>query len=61
MDGVEKLKDVTIIAATNRPDMIDKVNSGIMIQNIYFTDDALLGRTSPSNAYMAWHQGISLI
>ncbi|XP_064627751.1 ATPase family gene 2 protein homolog A-like [Lineus longissimus] len=24
MDGIEKLKDVTIIAATNRPDMIDK-------------------------------------
>ena len=26
IDGVEKLKDVTIVAATNRPDMIDKVN-----------------------------------
>ncbi|KFQ99665.1 Spermatogenesis-associated protein 5, partial [Opisthocomus hoazin] len=25
MDGVEQLKDVTILAATNRPDMIDKV------------------------------------
>ena len=25
IDGVEKLKDVTIVAATNRPDMIDKV------------------------------------
>ena len=24
MDGVEQLKDVTILAATNRPDMIDK-------------------------------------
>jgi len=24
MDGVEPLKDVTILAATNRPDMIDK-------------------------------------
>lgn len=25
MDGVEMLKDVLIVAATNRPDMIDKV------------------------------------
>lgn len=24
MDGVEPLKDVTVLAATNRPDMIDK-------------------------------------
>ena len=27
MDGVEMLKDVLIVAATNRPDMIDKVLS----------------------------------
>jgi SpoVK/Ycf46/Vps4 family AAA+-type ATPase len=27
MDGVENLNDVTIVAATNRPDMIDKVNN----------------------------------
>ena len=26
MDGVELLQDVTIVAATNRPDRIDKVN-----------------------------------
>lgn len=26
MDGIEKLQDVTVLAATNRPDMIDKVN-----------------------------------
>ncbi len=25
MDGVENLVDVTVVAATNRPDMIDKV------------------------------------
>jgi len=25
MDGIEPLKDVTILAATNRPDLIDKV------------------------------------
>ena len=25
IDGVERLSDVTIVAATNRPDMIDKV------------------------------------
>jgi len=25
MDGIEALKDVTVVAATNRPDMIDKV------------------------------------
>ncbi|KAI4890917.1 hypothetical protein NFI96_034378, partial [Prochilodus magdalenae] len=24
MDGIEQLKDVTVLAATNRPDMIDK-------------------------------------
>ena len=24
MDGIEQLKDVTVVAATNRPDMIDK-------------------------------------
>lgn len=27
MDGVENLNDVTIVAATNRPDMIDKVSA----------------------------------
>lgn len=26
MDGIEQLQDVTVLAATNRPDMIDKVN-----------------------------------
>lgn len=26
IDGVESLKDVTIVAATNRPDRIDKVS-----------------------------------
>ena len=25
MDGIEQLKDVTVVAATNRPDRIDKV------------------------------------
>ena len=30
MDGVEKLKDVLVVAATNRPDMIDEVCSLIM-------------------------------
>ena len=30
IDGVEALKDVTIVAATNRPDMIDKVHRGIV-------------------------------
>ena len=25
MDGIEQLQDVTVLAATNRPDMIDKV------------------------------------
>ena len=28
MDGVETLKDVLIVAATNRPDMIDKASRG---------------------------------
>ena len=31
IDGVEALNDVTIIAATNRPDRIDKVNKLIEI------------------------------
>ena len=26
LDGVESLRDVVVVAATNRPDMIDKVN-----------------------------------
>ena len=28
MDGVEALKEVLIVAATNRPDLIDKVRGG---------------------------------
>ena len=31
MDGVEMLKDVLIVAATNRPDMIDKVRCGVCV------------------------------
>ncbi|XP_051514414.1 ribosome biogenesis protein SPATA5 isoform X2 [Myxocyprinus asiaticus] len=27
MDGIEQLKDVTVLAATNRPDMIDKITA----------------------------------
>lgn len=27
MDGIEQLHNVTILAATNRPDMIDKVRA----------------------------------
>ncbi len=39
MDGIEKLKGVTIIAATNRPDCIDAVcrnnyNSNIISEDI---------------------------
>ena len=33
IDGVERLNDVTIVAATNRPDMIDKVRSEV---NVFF-------------------------
>lgn len=33
MDGVENLNDVTIVAATNRPDMIDKVKFILLIKN----------------------------
>ena len=29
MDGVEKLGDVLVVAATNRPDLIDKVREGL--------------------------------
>lgn len=28
MDGVEQLRDVTVVAATNRPDRIDQVSQG---------------------------------
>ncbi|NXT49907.1 SPAT5 protein, partial [Pluvianellus socialis] len=31
MDGIEQLKDVTILAATNRPDMIDKVRIDVLL------------------------------
>jgi hypothetical protein len=30
MDGIEQLKDVTILAATNRPDRIDKVRKNVL-------------------------------
>ena len=33
MDGIQALKDVTIVAATNRPEMIDKVCFRIMKRN----------------------------
>ena len=33
MDGIEDLKDVTVVAATNRPDMIDKVNRHFVNRN----------------------------
>ncbi|KAI4819466.1 hypothetical protein KUCAC02_004712, partial [Chaenocephalus aceratus] len=32
MDGIEQLRDVTVLAATNRPDMIDKIASGDMAE-----------------------------
>lgn len=31
MDGIEQLKDVTVLAATNRPDMIDKVGPSVQV------------------------------
>ena len=33
MDGIEKLKGVTIIAATNRPDCIDPVCQDDIVNN----------------------------
>lgn len=30
MDGIQQLKDVTILAATNRPDRIDKVRKKVL-------------------------------
>ncbi|XP_073428130.1 ATPase family gene 2 protein homolog A isoform X2 [Dendrobates tinctorius] len=41
MDGLEQLKDVVILAATNRPDLIDKVTTkelgdlGLIFHNVY--------------------------
>lgn len=34
MDGIEQLKDVTVLAATNRPDMIDKVGLSVQVHFI---------------------------
>ncbi len=49
MDGVESLSDVLVVAATNRPDMIDKVRvhtcrSSYMLLYLYFNlyNDQLL-------------------
>ncbi|KAJ7406757.1 spermatogenesis associated 5 [Willisornis vidua] len=36
MDGIEQLKDVTILAATNRPDMIDKVRIDALSYILFF-------------------------
>ncbi|XP_032714032.1 ATPase family protein 2 homolog isoform X3 [Lontra canadensis] len=38
MDGVEQLKDVTILAATNRPDRIDKAFSGVTSPNFHVAE-----------------------
>ncbi|XP_032189228.1 ATPase family protein 2 homolog isoform X3 [Mustela erminea] len=37
MDGVEQLKDVTILAATNRPDRIDKVEYRICVEYGFYS------------------------
>lgn len=34
IDGVQSLRDVTVVAATNRPDMIDKVRGVIIFEAI---------------------------
>ena len=39
MDGVEQLKDVTILAATNRPDMIDKVRIDALLYILFSGED----------------------
>lgn len=33
IDGVQSLRDVTVVAATNRPDMIDKVRGVIIFES----------------------------
>lgn len=33
IDGVQSLRDVTVVAATNRPDMIDKVRGVISFES----------------------------
>ena len=35
MDGVESLTDVTVVAATNRPDMIDKVSKLAHLESVF--------------------------
>lgn len=34
IDGIESLKDVTIVGATNRPDLIDSVNQNNLLYNL---------------------------
>lgn len=42
MDGIEQLKDVTILAATNRPDMIDKVRIDALLCILFSWEDQVL-------------------
>lgn len=39
MDGVQQLRDVTVLAATNRPDMIDKVKLFLISPSVSLVRD----------------------
>lgn len=43
LDGVEPLTNVTVVAATNRPDRIDKVKNVNTIRNYFLTEGFLAG------------------
>ena len=34
LDGVIELRDITVLAATNRPDLIDKVLAAVLLRSL---------------------------
>lgn len=53
MDGVEQLRDVTVLAATNRPDMIDKVKRVSLSPPFRSVIDGGVGRVGGSSAFLS--------
>lgn len=51
MGGVENLKDVLVVAATNRPDMIDEVTIGYHITYYAIMDAAGFIKTRKNRPY----------
>ena len=51
MGGVESLKDVLVVAATNRPDMIDEVTIGYCIMHNKILDAIGSIKTRKNRSY----------